>query len=223
MDVGSTHVLVVHGNDVSVVAADVSLLVLVGALQSRQIVHICILTVTLAAVDTRQLFQIYVVHVLWRPEIGQDLLHVLLLIVIRARAGAVSTRSTGALVLQGSMRSLDAHLPQITRCYEIEAEFARFYKLDIAVAAVTRRSLTTYLLLSGHDGGVVARTSRARLAVLHVAHGALVLAALHLWHHLILTCIYVKGNVRQYSDHEWMKINGSSSRTFELVPQVADV
>ena len=119
------------------------------------------MTVTLAAVDSRQLFQINVVHVLWRPEIRQDVLHVLLLIVVRARAGTVSASSNGALVLQGAMRSLDAHLPQITGRYQVKTEFARFYKLDITVAAVTRRALTTYLLLSRHDGGVVTRTSRA--------------------------------------------------------------
>ena len=72
MNVGCAHVLIVHRDDVSVVATDVSLLVLVGALQRGQIVHlagVAVLTVTLAAVDTRQLFQINVVHVLRRSEI----------------------------------------------------------------------------------------------------------------------------------------------------------
>lgn len=55
MNVGCAHVLIVHRDDVSVVATDVSLLVLVGALQRGQIVHltgVAVLTVTLAAVDT---------------------------------------------------------------------------------------------------------------------------------------------------------------------------
>lgn len=100
------------------------------------------------------------------------------------------------------MRSLDAHLSQITRSYQVKAEFARFYELDITIAAVTGRPLTTtsYLLLSGHDGRVVAGTSRARLAMLHVTHGALLLAALHLWHHLILTYSYHKGIVSNCVD-----------------------
>ena len=47
------------------------------------------------------------------------------------------------------MRSLDAHVSQITRGYQVKAEFARFYELNITIAAVTGRALTaSYLLLS---------------------------------------------------------------------------
>ena len=66
---------------------------------------------------------------------------------------------------------------------------------------------------------MVAGTSRARLAVLHVTHGALVLAtALHLRHHLILTYSDDKGIVSIRVDNEKKKMMRTCSRTFQLVP-----
>ena len=100
------------------------------------------------------------------------------------------------------MRSLDTHLSQISWRYQVKAELARFYKLDIAVAAVTGRALASYLLLSGHDSGVVTRASGARLAMLHVTHGALlVLPALHLRDHLVLACYSSKYVVSKLGDN----------------------
>lgn len=185
MNIRCADALIVHRDDIPMVATHVSLLVLVGALQGGQIVELAVgvLTVTLAAVDARQLFQIDIVHVLRRPEVGQDVLHVGRLVVIRARARSIGTRSSAALVLQCTMRSLDAHVTQVIRRYQIKAELARFHEFDIAIAAVTRRALTTYLLLARHDGSMVAGAGRARLTMLNCAHGA---SVLHLWHHVAL-------------------------------------
>lgn len=121
------------------------------------------------------------------------------------------------------MRSLDTHLSQITRSNQVKTQFARFYKLDIAVAAVTGRARTSYLLLSGHYSGVVAWASRARLTMLNIAHRALRIRAWNLWHHLVLTYCFAKCDVSIYADDSARKKSTSFLLTLELIPQVADV
>lgn len=95
------------------------------------------------------------------------------------------------------MVPFDAHVSQVVWSNQVKAELARFYKLDIAVSAVTRRALAAYLLFARHDGCSVTWTSRARLTMLHRSHLIVLTTSAHLAHDLI--------------------------RSFELVSQITNV
>jgi hypothetical protein len=197
MDVLSRHVLVVQADNVPVVSADVSLLVLVGALESLKIVQLCRgvrrgrtgpvgCTVLSSSMNTWELFRrlsarwttaswrggavhaqllSHIAHVLRRPEVLEDVLHVL--IVVRPCAWATAQ---GSLVVQAAMRSLDAHVSDASWRDEVEAELARFHELHVAEAtAVT----TTHLLLARHDCGVAVDAVRVRLSVMSRVHAAM--------------------------------------------------
>ena len=182
------HVLVVQTDDVSVVAADVSLLVLVRALESLQVVQLrrgvgrgrastsgrAMLSSSMDAWELlwrlstswttagrrraihAQLLP-HIAHVLRCPEILENVLHVLIVV----GAGARST-TQGRLVVQASMRSLDAHASDATRRDEVEAELTRLHELHVAEAtAVT----AAHLLLARHDRSVAVDAVRVGLPV----------------------------------------------------------
>ena len=113
-----------------------------------------------------------------------------MVIVVCTCAWTISSRSTHAtiLALQSAVIALDAHVSQVVWSNQVKAKLARFYKLDIAVSAVTRRALSAYLLFSRHDRCGVTWTSRARLTMLHCSHLIVLTTSAHLAHDLIRSC-----------------------------------
>ena len=190
------HVLVVQADDVSVVAADVSLLVLVRALESLQVVQLrrgvgrgrasasgCAM-LSRGSMDTWEL--LWRLAATWaaacrRRAIHAQLLphiaHVLrcpeilenvlhVLIVVCPRARSATQ---GRLVVQAAVRSLDAHASDATRRDEVEAELTRFHELHVAeTTAVT----TAHLLLARHDRRVAVDAVRVGLPVVSWVHAA---------------------------------------------------
>ena len=196
MNVLSCNILVVKADDVSVVTAHVSLLVLVRALQRLQVVQLrrgvgrgrasigCSVlgssmdawkllgglpawtTTCRRAVHTQLLPDI--THVLRRPEILEDILHVLIVVCTCTR-----TSAQRGLVMQSSMCSLDAHVSDAARRDEVKAELARLHELHVAEAAAVTAA---HLLLARHHCSVAIHAVRVRLSVVTWVH-ATVLAS----------------------------------------------
>lgn len=191
------HVLVVQADDVSVVAADVSLLVLVRALESLQVVQLrrgvgrgrasasgCAM-LSRGSVDTWELLwrlaatwtaasrRRRAIHAQLLPHIAhvlrcpEILENVLHILIVVCPSARSATQ--GRLVVQAAMRSLDAHASDATRRDEVEAELTRFHELHVAeTTAVT----TAHLLLARHDRCVTVDAVRVGLPVVSWVHAA---------------------------------------------------
>lgn len=105
----------------------------------------------------------YIAHVLRRPEILQDVLHVL--VVVRASTWPTAE---GSLVVQAAMGSLDAHISDAGWRDEVKAELAWLHELHVAEATAA----AAHLLLAGHDRCVAVDAVRVRLAVVSRVHAA---------------------------------------------------
>lgn len=82
-----------------------------------------------------------VAHVLGRPEIREDVLHILIVV-----CRSVWTESS--LVVDAAVRSLHAHAPDATRRNEVKTQLARLHELHVAKA---RSGPAAHLLLARHN------------------------------------------------------------------------
>ena len=195
VDVLSRHILVVQTDDISVVAADVSLLVLVRALEGLQVGQLrrgigrggawaVGPMLSRRSMDAWELFwrlpaswtatgSRWAVHTQLLPYIAHvlrcpEILENVLHVLIVVRP---STRSTaqGSLVVQATMCSLDAHISDAGWRDEVKAELTWLHELHVAEAAA---AAAAHLLLARHDRCVAVDAVRVGLAVVARVHAA---------------------------------------------------
>lgn len=146
MDVGGADVLIVHRDDVPMVATDITFLVLKTAV------------VVLSVTSTVNAWELLHIGILRRPVVLQDRLHVLL-VAVSARVIAIALPHLSL----NSVRAFDAK-PLIVRRNQIKAELTGFDELDVVVV------LRIDLLLAGHHCSLIIHRIVALARVVR-AHG----------------------------------------------------